>query len=526
MSKKLSELTIDSLDYVRRIRGNVHGSIGISRLEDLVISHPTLQRLRRIKQLAFLSYVFPGATHTRFEHSLGVMHLAGDTWQKMLANQLRLYRGCEKYDKFAQREKNTNRNMVHGLLAPTFDVLADVFSSGYTLQALRLAALMHDLGHPPFSHSGERFLPSWKAVRDSLEDQGGFIFDYLDSRCNALKEKGVDPKLIAVRHEVFTLLLVEKVFKEVYASGEDAGEHAVTARDVISIICPDIEPSESSILWNNGVYKLCHELISGELDLDRMDYLLRDSKECGVVYGIFDDKRIQDSLTIYHDPKDSSLHLAITMSGLAAFEDYLRARHSMYLQVYFHKTSVAAESMIQSLASYLHEWKLPVNLQEYIKYDEYSIGPRLLSEAESRLNAKDFADFSRILNDLLWNRRLWKRVYEVSTRSGQSDLHNVLEHAAKIIKEEGGLYEIVSTSNSLTTFRPREENETSKNYLRLIKKDEFQFPRVVPIEDQSNIVDNNDFVRISRIYVDDPKGVSLPKKIKMALRAKLDMGLS
>src|SRR5690606_17629086 len=107
-----------------------------------------------------------------------------------------------------------------------------------------------------------------------------------------------------------------------------------------------ILPEPDSELVTRHAYELCHELISGELDLDRMDYLLRDSRECGVVYGIFDAGRILDSLCVYFDPRDEKLHVAISLSGLAAFEDYLRARHSMYLQLYFHKSSVAAEAMM------------------------------------------------------------------------------------------------------------------------------------------------------------------------------------
>jgi len=75
------------LEIVRRIRGNINSSIDVTALEDAVIAHPYVQRLRRIKQLAFLHYVFPGATHSRFEHSLGVMQLAGLAWDKLKTNQ-------------------------------------------------------------------------------------------------------------------------------------------------------------------------------------------------------------------------------------------------------------------------------------------------------------------------------------------------------------------------------------------------------------------------------------------------------
>ena len=111
---------------------------------------------------------------------------------------------------------------------------------------------------------------------------------------------------------------------------------------------------------------LCHELVSGEVDVDRMDYLLRDSKECGVVYGIFDVDRILDSFAVYYHPHKDAFHLAIRFSGLAAFEDYLRSRHSMYLQAYLHKSSVAIEAMLEFIRKQLKEQHLPVKIEEYL----------------------------------------------------------------------------------------------------------------------------------------------------------------
>ena len=112
-----------------------------------------------------------------------------------------------------------------------------------------------------------------------------------------------------------------------------------------------------------------------------MDYLIRDSRECGVVYGVFDVHRILDSLCLYHDAHDNRLHVAINYSGLPAFEDYLRARYSMYLQLYFHKSSVAAEAMIVELRKSLGNFKLPANIENYAALDEYKIHEVMLNEA-------------------------------------------------------------------------------------------------------------------------------------------------
>ena len=109
-------------------------------------------KVKKNQATAFLP-VFPGATHTRFEHSLGVMHLAGLAWNKVKQNQERLYHSLSRYGDFSQIEANhmKTESESHGSLSPTFAVIGQVFNSDYILQTFRLAALLHDIGTSIFS---------------------------------------------------------------------------------------------------------------------------------------------------------------------------------------------------------------------------------------------------------------------------------------------------------------------------------------------------------------------------------------
>lgn len=517
-----------TLEIVRRIRGNIHGSIDISQLENAVLEHPYVQRLRRIRQLAFLHYVFPGASHTRFEHSLGALYMAGVAWDRLKANQTRLYTSLSRIDHFAQLEQESS-GISHGLLSPTFPMIDSLFGSDYMLQTIRLAGLLHDLGHSPFSHSGERFLPTWTEIVAANPDIPAYLMDYLQRQVEHIASLKRDPSKERVRHEILSILMVEKVLRDTYHNHKNLTLQ-IDARDVVAVIAKDIQPDKKSPLMEHHAYQLLRELISGEVDIDRMDYLVRDSRECGVVYGIFDASRILDSLCLYYNPDDQKVHVAISFSGLAALEDYLRARHSMYVQLYFHKSAVAAEAMMKHIEKELGGWSLPANVDEYALHDEYNIGDTLQKLAEERLKGKRRDETVQVIRDLIYDRKLWKRAYEVTGISRAEISERGLDVARAYLKEKGYKWDEISSGNSLTRFRPREENAPSKNYLRLVKKDEWQIPRVSPIEDYSDLIATNPSTFIHRIYVEaatDEHGEFIPAKVKRELTAlfeKHDLG--
>ena len=200
---------------------------------------------------------------------------------------------------------------------------------------------MHDVGHPPFSHSGERLLPPIDEIIAANHDLPPYLQEFLHIRLAQQAE---------VDHEVFTVLLADKILQEIYAAHPHL-QPCVHPQDVAAIICADIPPHAGSEIEQYGINVLGQELLSSDLDIDRMDYLLRDSRECGVSYGVFDFARILDSLALYHDDADNKMHLCLKFSGLAACEDYLQARILMHTQIYFHKSPVAAGSDVAKLGA-------------------------------------------------------------------------------------------------------------------------------------------------------------------------------
>ena len=214
-----------------------------------VVTHPILQRLTRIKQLGLSSIVYPGAQHTRFQHSLGAFYLMSEAINTL-------------------RQKG---NFI-------FDSEAE---------AVQAAILMHDIGHGPFSHVLEHTLV-----------------------------KGIN-------HEEISLMLMERMNQEL------KGQLTLAIQ-----IFKDEYPK-----------KFLHQLISSQLDMDRLDYLRRDSFYTGVTEGNIGSARIIKMLNVKDD------HLVVDSKGIYSIENFLMARRLMYWQVYLHKTSVAAEKMLVSALS-------------------------------------------------------------------------------------------------------------------------------------------------------------------------------
>ncbi len=308
----------------RIYRDSVHNIIRVNtdspegRLTVALVDTPEFQRLRRIRQLGLAYFAYQAAEHSRFTHSLGAFHLA----TRMIA-KLRL--GYE----ISERDQT----------------------------AVRIAALLHDIGHGPFSHVIESIL--------------GF------------------------HHEDFT---VEAVLSSKTSVGKLLREYSDGLADDVA-----------AIIRGNFGRRALAQLVSSQLDVDRMDYLLRDSLMTGAKYGIFDLEWIIKSIEINEDGD----HLYVSAPGTYAVEDYLQARYYMYRQVYFHRTLRSAEAILRVLfarALYLSQgpdvWRAsdtpmdrildgePLTLEQHLELDDTDVifsikrwqhsGDRILADLAGR----------------------------------------------------------------------------------------------------------------------------------------------
>lgn len=307
------------------IRDPVHGSIYYSDAEVAVLDTAEYQRLRAIKQLGFAEFSFPGATHNRYLHSVGVAHLAGLAFDSIF--------------KALPFGKNSTRLRLR--------------------QAFRLAALLHDVGHGPLSHTTEQVMPLVENLDIKIYQQSLKPEMYQNRRAN---------------HEDYTIKYVtdSQIGETIRNRFPDLSPVHVACLIDKSLNCPD------DFFIDNGIdYRpILSQLVSSELDVDRMDYLERDSFFCGTNYGKIDLAWILQNMTAHL--ADGKMFLGLNRRALYAFDDFLISRHHMYLMVYFHHKSIIYEEMLNRyLSSPDCTFVLPSDINEYTKYNDYKLHEHL-----------------------------------------------------------------------------------------------------------------------------------------------------
>lgn len=376
----LEEINVAALSNKKKIINDpVFGFISVPNefLFDL-LQHTYVQRLNRIRQLGLSYYVYPGATHTRFLHSLGAMHLMQEAIGVL-------------------RQKN-------------------ILISHEEANAAMAAILLHDIGHGPFSHVLEHTLVS------------------------------------GISHEDISLLMMQHINAEMNGALDDA----------------------IRIFKNEYPKHFLHQLVSSQLDVDRLDYLCRDSFFCGVNEGTVASARILKMLNVRDDK------LVVDAKGIYSIEKFLVARRLMYWQVYLHKTSVAAEQLLIRIlqrAKHLAMHGADLFASPALRYFLYhEITREHFLASEKALNNYALLDDSDILSAIkVWaetddkvlsllcnsfmNRRLFKvkMTDEPLTETERRELSLQYQDAFSLTEEEAAYF--FSEHSSVTnTYSPKDDN--------------------------------------------------------------------
>ncbi|MCL4552943.1 MAG: HD domain-containing protein, partial [Candidatus Marsarchaeota archaeon] len=363
------------------------------------------QRLRHINQLALTCFVYPGATHKRLEHSLGVMDLAGRVFD------------------IIRRSVVEDKETYERLSKP----LKDEDASRYWRQVVRIAGLLHDLGHLPFSHGAEKeLLPEgWNHERLTAD---------------------------IIRHSE-----IAEVLKS-HRPPINPDDVVKLAWDRKKLPESELQPDEWETILN--------EVITGDtFGVDRIDYLLRDSLHAGVSYGKFDPLRLIDSITVVVDPATDNCSLAIENGGIHGAEALLLARYFMYTQVYFHDVRRAYDKHLQQfLAKWQPDGKLPIDWREYARLTDNEVWAAIYEYCDDR-NSSCRAEAERIVK-----RQHYRTIYtwNPAEEKGRSSMWNALE--ADIVSKYGDLVmadRYLPKSADPASFPVRTENGDVVNSLAL-----------------------------------------------------------
>ena len=409
------------------LRDPLWGPIPVNGGELAVIDTAAFQRLRGIKQLGFAEFVFPGAVHHRYLHSIGAMHCAG-----LLADRV-----------FATTDRLTPSERAR------------------LRQLARLAALLHDIGHPPLSHAAEALLPDRALLFLDGEPMG-------EGRAS---------------HEDMTLKLVTDgvLAQTIDAAFVDVG---VEAGQVGAIIA-DHPGRHAAAFVSGGLdwWPLLHAMVSGEMDVDRMDYLRRDSYFAGVEYGSYDASWLISNAMVLED--DGVARLGIDQRALASFEHFLLARYHMFQMVYFHPKSDIYDAMLRSwLRSVGDEARFPADPAAYVRCNDAWLMQRLQSSEDS------------------WARRIdERRPYKLLTelrREADRARHDELSAAL----DAAGVHSLWITAKPVLSRYAQTPSKRGNPLLVVDKKPPFGRTRVYRIEEVTDLFSRYErTLQLERVYV-------------------------
>lgn len=399
----------------------IHDFVRAYGAEIKIIDSSIFQRLRRIRQLSGAHLVYPGAQHTRFEHSLGVMHITGQA--------------CA-----ALKDKGI--------------INSDDFEN------LRLAALLHDIGHGPFSHLFEEVLQKRKKISH------------------------------------------EKIGKDIILETEIG--------DLISKLGYD-KNFITKLAFGESKFQFMNEIISGALSADMMDYLLRDGYFTGAEHAKIDHKRITQSIDVYNKK------LALEKSALYSFESMMHSRYQMFKAVYFHKTVRAAEVMLlESMSLAYDELGFEsLDTEEYLELTDEFLLTKLISlptYSSELKRAKNFAIGYQ-------NRNLFKcvfeRIFSKNDKFSKFKTPKIRQEIAKKAKiDENEIFVDSSVTPSIPLTPSKKE---SQSIILITKKENKTLAKVIPISKIPLVSAMSGFMNILRVYTLNKNR----KKVEMAAKSIL-----
>lgn len=396
------------LEFTDKIYDNVFGFIEITELEKELINSPYFQRLREIKQLGFAYYVFPGATHTRFSHSIGVMHLA----YKMI--------------------KNIKRNT---------DDSIDI-NGGWdnAFQKIRIAALLHDIGHYPFSHTIEQAYKDIEKEKTAEKHSNFFKGEFEEDIDNNDKFSESEAKTNKAHHEHLGAYII---LNTNYENGitKILLDYDFREKDINDIA--NIIQQKSTTIWFNNI-------INSEMDADRFDYLIRDSNETGVAYGSFDLDYLIRHLKLVE--VNNKKVVAVENSAVFSVEHFLLARYFWYSQIIFDRTiSIFNEMALIIYKDYLRKAKVHTfddlqlmikdkdRYQEFLRFNDHYFWQKLyknFNNKQSYDNSQYIKKMSKLLNDRIPLREC--KISNLNMKLQEKNPENIkkLEEATNKIKKD------------------------------------------------------------------------------------------
>jgi len=421
-------------EQLYEVRDPIHGFVQLNEWEWDIINQPAFQRLRRIRQLACTDMVYPGAMHTRFEHSLGVMHTATRMYNQIVKRSYDFLKSEMRLD-VAGRERDK--------------VL------------IRLAALLHDTGHSPFSHAGEGLMD-----------------------INPESKKPYD-------HEDYSAAVVEHILKDVIENHPQNESYRIKAEEISALLKGDPSLGRRMILWRSH--------ITSQFDADRADYLLRDSYHIGTTYGNYDLNRLLVSMLIVVDPKTEIPTIGVDYGGFHAAEGLIAARYMMFTQVYFHHSRRSFDKHIERSIKHLLKTEqkkeeayflkpTKKDIKKYLEWDDWKV--------LGHIHAGNAGESGK----LILNRKHDRCIYETNEVPTEDELSKIEE-----------VYLKISSKVSFIDSAEKSWYKFDKTDLNVQRKQ--SSTKIFPLSEISSIVRGLMPIKQKRIYVPFSKKVEAQKII-------------